>query len=50
LIGSAAYVQDTLAKYRDTLGLTHVIARGRIEGISDGAWLKNIERLAGLNS
>jgi len=49
LIGSAAYVQDRLAAYQDTLGLTHVIARGRIEGISSTSWLKSLELLAELN-
>ncbi|MFT4632177.1 MAG: alkanesulfonate monooxygenase SsuD [Candidatus Pseudothioglobus sp.] len=46
LIGSAAYVRERLAAYQDILGLTHVIARGRIEGISSTEWLKSLERLA----
>jgi alkanesulfonate monooxygenase SsuD/methylene tetrahydromethanopterin reductase-like flavin-dependent oxidoreductase (luciferase family) len=49
LIGSAAYVRDKLAEYKDTLGLTHVIARGRIEGVTDDAWRKSLKILAGLN-
>jgi alkanesulfonate monooxygenase SsuD/methylene tetrahydromethanopterin reductase-like flavin-dependent oxidoreductase (luciferase family) len=48
LIGNTAYVRDKLDAYQDTLGLTHVIARGRIDGISDRAWLKSLELLAGL--
>jgi alkanesulfonate monooxygenase SsuD/methylene tetrahydromethanopterin reductase-like flavin-dependent oxidoreductase (luciferase family) len=48
LIGSAAYVRDKLAVYKATLGVTHLIARGRVKGVSDHLWLKSLEILAGL--
>ena len=45
LIGSPAYVSEKLQEYRDTLGLTHLIARGRIPGLSDADHLKSMEAL-----
>jgi alkanesulfonate monooxygenase SsuD/methylene tetrahydromethanopterin reductase-like flavin-dependent oxidoreductase (luciferase family) len=35
IVGSAKYVQDTLARYSEDLGVNYLIARGRIQGISE---------------
>jgi len=46
IVGDAHYVADKLSEYREKLGMTHLIARGRIPGVDDAAWISNLERLA----
>lgn len=45
LIGSAEAVRDRLAKYREALDLTHLIARAGIPGIDESAQLESHEAL-----
>lgn len=45
IVGDAAYVADRLAEHQARLGMTHVIVRGRLPGLSDDAHIKSLERL-----
>ena len=48
IVGDAVQVRDKIAEYVETLGMTHLIVRGRISGVEDAAWTENLERLAKL--
>lgn len=46
LIGDPHYVEDRIDHYREILAMTHLIARGRIPGVSDKEQLISLELLA----
>lgn len=50
IIGDTACVRDKLAEYAETLGMTHLIARGRIPGVDDRQQVKCLEMFAHLAS
>ncbi|MEX0940978.1 MAG: LLM class flavin-dependent oxidoreductase [Pseudomonadales bacterium] len=50
IIGDTAYVRDKLAEYAERLGMTHLIARGRIPGVNDNQQVKSLEVLAHIAS
>ena len=39
IVGAATFVQDTLARYSEDLGVNYLIARGRIKGITEAQQL-----------
>lgn len=45
IVGDRYYVVDKIKEYQETLGMTHVIVRGRIAGMDDAAWVDNLARL-----
>ncbi len=45
IVGPAAFVADTLARYREDLGVNYLIARGRIKGITEAQQLASHARL-----
>jgi len=45
IVGDPAYVKDRLEKLKELTGLSHLIARGRIPGISDEEQLTSTEHL-----
>ncbi len=45
IVGDHAYVKDRLAQYRESVGVTHLIARGRIGGVDDDEQLASLEAL-----
>lgn len=45
IVGDHACVRDKLAEYRESVGLTHLIARGRIGGVEDEEQLASLEAL-----
>jgi alkanesulfonate monooxygenase SsuD/methylene tetrahydromethanopterin reductase-like flavin-dependent oxidoreductase (luciferase family) len=49
IVGSAAFVQEKIAEYRETLKVTHLIAtRLRIGGIAEAAVRASVEQIPGL--
>jgi len=48
LVGEPAAVADDIARYRETLGLTHLIARTQLPGVDELDVLESLEHLAGL--
>jgi len=46
LIGDPHYVEDRIGHYREILNMTHLIARGRIPGVSDKEQLDSMQLLA----
>ena len=48
LVGSATEVADGVARYRETLGMTHLIARGQVPGAEPADVEAALERLAEL--
>ena len=48
IVGEAGYVSDTLARYRETLALSHLIVRAGIRGVDTEAQLASHERLLGI--
>lgn len=48
IVGDEAYVRDRLDEYRSRIGMTHLIARGRLPGISDDEHIASLERLVRL--
>ncbi len=49
IIGTPDEVAESIAAYRSTLGITHLIASGRISGIDTGDYVNSLETLAELN-
>ena len=45
IVGDHACVRDKLAEYRESFGVTHLIARGRIGGVDDAEQLASLEAL-----
>ena len=45
IVGDAAYVHDKIQEYQEELGMTHLIARGRLPGISKEIQIESHERL-----
>ena len=45
IVGDKPYVRDKLNEYIEVLGLTHLIARGRIPGVDDANQIKSHELL-----
>ena len=43
IVGDYDYVRDKLAEYRETVSVTHLIARGRIGGVDDEEQLSSLE-------
>ena len=48
IVGDPAYVKDKLAEYEAKTGMTHVIARGQLPGVSNEDQLASLERLISL--
>ena len=46
LVGDPAYVEERIGHYREILDMTHLIARGRLPGVSDEDQLVSMELLA----
>ncbi len=47
IVGTASRVEDTLASYREQIGMDLLIARGGVPGTSDERLAEGLERLAG---
>ncbi len=45
IIGDPSFVRDKIEEYRDRLGVTHMIVRGRVPGVTDQTWLSSLEKL-----
>jgi len=45
IVGEPAYVHDTLGRYRESLGLSHLIVRAGIRGVDPEAQMTSHERL-----
>ena len=45
IIGDASYVREKIDEYRTRLGVTHMIVRGRVPGVTDQTWLTSLEKL-----
>ncbi|MEJ6593091.1 MAG: LLM class flavin-dependent oxidoreductase [SAR86 cluster bacterium] len=45
IIGDPSFVRDKIDEYRDRLGVTHMIVRGRVPGVTDQTWLSSLEKL-----
>ena len=43
IVGDQAYVRDTFAQYQGEIGMTHLVARGRIGGVSDQDQMRSLE-------
>lgn len=43
IIGDRYQVTEKIAEYREALGMTHLIVRGRIAGMDNDAWIRNLE-------
>ncbi|MBL4681251.1 MAG: LLM class flavin-dependent oxidoreductase [Pseudomonadales bacterium] len=50
IIGDSIYVYDKIQEYREVLGMTHLIARGRLPGISKEVQIKSHEHLIKITS
>ena len=48
VIGDLAYVKDKIAEYETEIGMTHLIVRGQIPGISNDEQLASFERVLSL--
>lgn len=48
IVGDAGYVRERLAEYAATLGMTHLIARGRIPGLDEADHIESLEKLIGI--
>ncbi len=48
IVGDAIYVRDKVAEYVDALGMTHLIARGRIPGVDTATQRACLEQLANI--
>lgn len=46
IVGDCAYVKDTLEHYREELGMTHLIARGRLPAVDNNEQLDSLSLLA----
>ncbi len=49
LVGDPHYVEDRISHYRELLSMTHLIARGRIPGVSESEQRLSMELLAEMN-
>lgn len=45
IVGDESYVQDKMAEYKERLGMTHLIVRGHISGLSDKEQIQSHEKL-----
>lgn len=45
IVGDAAWARDRIAEYRERLGMTHIIARGRIPGTEEADQLHCLKQL-----
>ncbi|MFK7730281.1 MAG: LLM class flavin-dependent oxidoreductase [Pseudomonadales bacterium] len=45
IVGDESYVRDKVAEYKERLGMTHLIVRGRISGLSDQEQTRSHETL-----
>lgn len=45
IVGDESYVHDKVTEYSERLGMTHLIVRGRISGISDKEQIQSHEKL-----
>lgn len=45
IVGTSQQVADKIARYRETLGMTHLIVRGRIPGVEETDWIQSLARL-----
>ncbi len=50
IVGDPSYARDRLSRLRDSIGLSHLIARGRIAGITDEVQLRSLEHLLKITS
>jgi alkanesulfonate monooxygenase SsuD/methylene tetrahydromethanopterin reductase-like flavin-dependent oxidoreductase (luciferase family) len=48
LVGEPAAIADEIARHRETLGVTHLIARTQLPGVDELDLLESLEHLAGL--
>jgi alkanesulfonate monooxygenase SsuD/methylene tetrahydromethanopterin reductase-like flavin-dependent oxidoreductase (luciferase family) len=48
IIGEPAFVADGVARYREELGVTHLIARTQMPGAEESETLASLEHVAGL--
>jgi len=48
IIGEPSYVREKILEYENKTGMTHLIVRGQIPGISNEAQLVNFEQLLAL--
>ena len=48
IVGDEAFAKDKISEYEERLGLTYLIARGRISGIEDSLQIASHESLAKL--
>ncbi|MCB1646077.1 MAG: LLM class flavin-dependent oxidoreductase [Pseudomonadales bacterium] len=48
LLGSLEQVSEQIAHHQQVLGMTHLIARGRLPGVSGPQWMRSLEALATL--
>jgi alkanesulfonate monooxygenase SsuD/methylene tetrahydromethanopterin reductase-like flavin-dependent oxidoreductase (luciferase family) len=46
IVGDEAYARDRIAQYQEELGMTHLIARGRIPGVENDVQLRCLEALS----
>lgn len=46
IVGDSDFVTDKIAEYQETLGLSHLIARGRIPGLTNEQQIASHEQLA----
>ncbi len=46
IIGDKSFVKDKICEYQESLGLSHLIARGRIPGLSNAEQIESHESLA----
>jgi len=49
IIGEPAYVKDKISEYKAELGMTHLIVRGQIPGLTNADQLDNFEQLLALS-
>ncbi len=50
IVGDESYVRDRVNEYAERLGMTHLIVRGRISGLSDQEQIRSHEKLLRLTS
>jgi alkanesulfonate monooxygenase SsuD/methylene tetrahydromethanopterin reductase-like flavin-dependent oxidoreductase (luciferase family) len=49
IIGDVVYAREKIAEYRERLGMTHLIARGRIPGVDNDTQIECLEQLAAIS-
>lgn len=45
IVGDASFARDKLAEYRESLGMNYLIARGRIQGVTEADQIRSHEKL-----